>query len=114
MPFEEIWKHKIVFDIDGNGLSGRFYSLLRSNSAVFRQAIFREWHDARIFPWLHYIPMGMELTDLKELVDFFLGDGEVLLEKVAEGGRQMAESVLRKEDMTIYMYRLLIEMGRKH
>src|SRR5688572_27787141 len=100
----------IAFDIDGNGLSGRLYPLLRSNSAVFRQAIFREWHDQRIFPWLHYIPMGLDLTDLRELMEFFLGDGEALLEKVAEEGRTVAESVLRREDMRIYMYRLLIEM----
>lgn len=33
----EVWKNKIALDVDGNGLSGRFYPLLRSNSAVFRQ-----------------------------------------------------------------------------
>ena len=36
--FATVWQSKIAIDIDGNGLSGRFYPLLRSNSAVFRQS----------------------------------------------------------------------------
>jgi len=55
----------------------------------------------------------MELSELKSLLDFYLGDGQVLLEKVANEGREMAENLLRREDMRIYIYRLLIEMGRK-
>ena len=33
-------------------------------------------------------------------------------EEIAEAGRVWAEKVLRKEDMEIYMFRLLLEWGR--
>lgn len=33
-------------------------------------------------------------------------------EKIAEAGREWAGKVLRKEDMEIYMFRLLLEWGR--
>ena len=33
-------------------------------------------------------------------------------EKIAEEGREWAGKVLRKEDMEIYFYRLLLEWGR--
>ena len=33
-------------------------------------------------------------------------------EEIAEVGRVWAEKVLRKEDMEIYMFRLLLEWGR--
>lgn len=33
-------------------------------------------------------------------------------EEIAEAGREWAEKVLRKEDMEIYMFRLLLEWGR--
>ena len=33
-------------------------------------------------------------------------------EKIAEAGREWAGRVLRKEDMEIYMFRLLLEWGR--
>jgi hypothetical protein len=107
------WKSKMVFDIDGNGLSGRFYSLLRSNSAVMRQSLFREWHDSRILPWLHYVPLSMELTELKELLNYFLGPGDEVLAQIARSSKLWADAALRKEDMKIYMYRLLLEMSRR-
>lgn len=49
------------------------------------------------------------------------GEGSVLLkaqgnvragEMIAEAGREWAGKVLRKEDMEIYMFRLLLEWGR--
>lgn len=33
-------------------------------------------------------------------------------ERIAEAGREWADRVLRKEDMEIYMFRLLLEWGR--
>lgn len=33
-------------------------------------------------------------------------------ERIAEAGREWAGKVLRKEDMEIYMFRLLLEWGR--
>lgn len=42
---QQIMANKIVLDMDGDGLSGRFYQLLRSNSAVLKQGLIREWHE---------------------------------------------------------------------
>jgi len=36
---------RFVFDVDGNGISGRFYQFLASKSVPPKQTIFREWHD---------------------------------------------------------------------
>lgn len=57
----------------------------------------------------------MEMDDLPVLLRLFLEhkDGDDVLKEIAEKGQEMANAVLRKEDMTIYWYRLLIEMGRK-
>ena len=46
-PMSDGWKHKILLDVDGNGLSGRLYGLLRSKSAVLRHSFMREWHDRK-------------------------------------------------------------------
>ncbi|XBQ92555.1 hypothetical protein V6000_008050 [Aspergillus fumigatus] len=45
---------KYNLDLDGNGFSGRFYRLLRSNSTVLKQTIYKEWHDDWLIPWVHY------------------------------------------------------------
>ena len=42
-----------------------------------------------------------------------VGKGHMVeAEKIAEDGRERAAQVLRKEDMEIYMFRLLLEWGR--
>ena len=46
---------KLVLSMDGGGADPDFYTKLKSNSAVLRQGIIREWHDERLVPWLHYV-----------------------------------------------------------
>ncbi|KAJ4392545.1 hypothetical protein N0V85_006961, partial [Neurospora sp. IMI 360204] len=53
---DEAFGSRLVFDLDGNGISGRYYKLLASNSAVLKQTLLREWHDDRLVPWVHYFP----------------------------------------------------------
>jgi len=36
-------KYKYVFDVDGNGWSGRFKKLMTTNALVFKSTIYPEW-----------------------------------------------------------------------
>ncbi|GAB1197595.1 hypothetical protein APSETT444_006893 [Aspergillus pseudonomiae] len=101
-------------DLDGNGFSGRFYRLLRSKSAVIKQTLYKEWHDDWLIPWVHYIPLSMDLSDFPEIVRYLTQepDGQALGKKVADEGRKWANTVLRKEDMTLVFWRLLLEYAR--
>lgn len=109
----ETFKNKIVLDMDGHGLSGRFYMLLQSDSAVMKQGIVREWHDSRLRPWLHYIPLSMQMYELEPLLEYLLGEGDDVLKSIAMESKDWAAKALRKQDMRIYMYRLMLELGRK-
>src|SRR5271155_1455378 len=60
-----IWKH--LLDVDGHGLSGRFYPMLKSRSLVYKCAMFREWHNEWLRPWVHYVPLGLDGTDWVEV-----------------------------------------------
>lgn len=101
-------------DLDGNGFSGRFYRLLRSKSAVLKQTLYREWHDDWLVPWVHYIPINIDLTDFPETIRYLTQepDGQALGKKVAENSREWAGKVLRKQDMVLVFWRLLLEYGR--
>jgi hypothetical protein len=57
---------KLVFDLDGNGISGRFHKLLASKSLVLKPTLLREWHDERLVSWLHYLPVSLEKGELPE------------------------------------------------
>lgn len=111
------YRWKYLPDIDGNSLSGRFRAFLTSNSCVMKATIFKEWHDHRLMPWVHFIPLDITLRDLWSTMAYFLGFAESPAhdaegERIATEGRLWAEKVMRREDMLLYVHRVLLEYGR--
>lgn len=105
------WQYKYLLDIDGNAFSGRFYAFLKSMSLVYKMAVFREWHEEWLMPWVHYIPLGLKGDEYVESVRYFNNepDGQVQAPKLAKQGRDWAGKVLRNEDFEVWLFRLLIE-----
>jgi hypothetical protein len=113
-PLEEqqdLWKWKYLLDIDGIGLSNRFYSMMKSKSLVFKCAMFREWYNEWLWPWVHYVPLGLNGSDWIETVRFFAHEeiGHFLGERMANESHIWSNGVLRKEDMEVWVFRLLLE-----
>jgi hypothetical protein len=118
------WRYRYLFDADGPGFSRRFIPFLQSNSVVFKAALFREWYEGRLIAWKHFVPVDLRLHDLFSSLAYFGGYGvddrnKRMMEgqtkqaqKIARDGKVWTEKVLRKEDMEIYMFRLLLEWGR--
>ncbi|CAK5262218.1 unnamed protein product [Mycena citricolor] len=111
-------KYKYVMDADGNGWSGRFKRLLTSNAVVFKSTIYPEWYIDRIQPWLHYVPVQLDLSDLHDALTFFRGDAggvgshEELAHRIAVAGRIWSKTFWRREDLVAYFYRLILEYAR--
>ena len=124
--FQAHWKYKYLFDLDGAGFSGRFLPFLQSRSLPFKTALFREWYDSRITAWKHFVPQDSRLQGFWSTFAYFAGVNGVLpngrkvvwdghqkeAEEIAEEGRKWGAKVLRKEDMEVYFFRLLLEWGR--
>lgn len=118
--FQEHWAFRHLIDVDGAGFSGRFLPFLRSKSTVYRATLFRTWYDERVFPWKHYVPLDVSLSGLWDVVWLvsrkFLAKGPdfemPLARQIGADGRDWAAKALRKEDMQVYMFRLLLEWGR--
>jgi hypothetical protein len=123
--FQEHWQYRYLFDLDGAGFSGRFLPFLQSKCLPFKTALFREWYDDRLTAWRHFVPLDLRLHGVWSTLAYFAGvDGKVNGrevhmgahlkegEMIAEEGRKWANQVLRKEDMEIYFFRLLLEWAR--
>ncbi|KAL8946703.1 MAG: hypothetical protein Q9222_006937 [Ikaeria aurantiellina] len=129
--FSETFKQKFVVDVDGHSFSGRWHAFLESKSLGIKATIFREWHDSRLFAWRHFVPMDNRYDDVYTILTYFLGVGVSPRERVpdptddahvvehdmegkriASQGREWAKKVLRRDDIEIYMFRLLLEYGR--
>ncbi len=118
MMMDHMYAHKLLPDIDGNSFSGRYRALLLSGSVPIKATIYDEWHDSRLIPWVHFVPMDNVFGDLWGLLQYFLGvegvhvghDAEA--KRIAEQGRDWARKVLRKDDMVIYLFRVVLEYAR--
>ena len=120
--FQAHWRYRYLFDMDGAGFSGRFLPFLHSRSLPFKTALFREWYDSRLTAWKHFVPLDLRLHGVYSTLAYFAGTKtatETVMqervkegERIAEDGRQWAAKVLRKEDMEIYLFRLLLEWAR--
>lgn len=45
-------------------LLARFRTFMLANLLPIEATIFREWHDARLVPWKHFIPTDNRFYDL--------------------------------------------------
>ncbi|KAJ5157278.1 CAZyme family GT90 [Penicillium canariense] len=108
---QDAWAHKFLVDIDGNAFSGRFYAFLHSNSFVYKIAIFREWHDEWLKPWVHYVPLSLKGNEYVESMRYFTmeEEGKKAAPLIATQGQQWAQQVLRNEDLEVWFFRLLLE-----
>lgn len=108
---QDAWAYRHLVDIDGNAFSGRFYAFLHSNSLVHKVAIFREWHDEWIRPWVHYIPLSLTGDEYVETMRYLASEeeGKALSASLAQQGQTWAQKALRKEDMEVWLFRLLLE-----
>jgi hypothetical protein len=113
-PSSESFKYTLNFDLDGNGHSGRFYRLLNSSSLPLKQTLFREWHDERLQPWLHYVPVSLGMKELPEVVRYLADEeeGRQVAALMAGRGSEWSRRALRPVDQAIYLYRLMLELAR--
>ncbi|KAG7293486.1 hypothetical protein NEMBOFW57_003537 [Staphylotrichum longicolle] len=72
-----------------------------------KATLWREWHDARLVAWRHFVPMDGRFGDWWGILRT-----DRVAERIALGGREWAGRVLRKEDMAVYVLRLLLEYAR--
>jgi hypothetical protein len=101
--------------------------VLRSGSVPMISTIFREWFTERLTPWTHFVPVDVRFHGLHSTLAYFVGlrgRGDVNgrdqpmgartddARWIAEQGRKWADKTLRREDMEVYLFRLLLEWGR--
>ena len=63
---------------------------------------------------MHYIPVSIGMEELPGMLRYLLKteEGDRVAGKVAERGARWAERVLRKRDVELVFFRLLLEYGR--
>lgn len=101
-------RYKYLMDIDGNsnGWDRCFWGLL-SNSVLFKQVTdFNQWYYKALKPWVHYIPVKADLSDLEAQIAWAKNHDATAC-AIAEEGSKVAQEVFAREAVFGYMRRLL-------
>ncbi|KAK8087050.1 glycosyl transferase family 90 domain-containing protein [Apiospora phragmitis] len=109
---KEQYAYKYLPDIDGNSFSGRWRGFLRSTSCPLKATVYTEWHDDRLIPWVHFVPFDNTFIDIYAIMEFFLEGHDAQGKRIAEESSRWASQVLRRDDMLLYVWRLLLEYAR--
>jgi hypothetical protein len=119
-------RYEMLLD-SSHGPPPNLLQVLRSDSVPVLSSIFHEWFTERLMPWVHFIPIDLRYHALHSTMSYFIGlDGRGTLNGrkqitpertndakwIAEEGRKWAEKTIRKQDMEVYLFRMLLEWGR--
>jgi len=103
-------QYRFHIDIDGNTNSwpGLFIKLL-SGSPVLKIASpdgFRQWYYDRLEPFVHYVPVATDMSDLLDKASWLLANDERAIE-IGERARALALSMTRESEIADAVSRIL-------
>ncbi|XP_041834841.1 protein O-glucosyltransferase 1 [Melanotaenia boesemani] len=105
-------KYKYLFNFRGVAASFRLKHIFLCGSLVFH--VGDEWQEffyPQLKPWVHYIPVKQDLSDVRELLKF-VKENDATAQEIAARGQQFILQHLRMADVSCYWERLLTEFGR--
>ncbi|XP_013398028.1 protein O-glucosyltransferase 1 isoform X1 [Lingula anatina] len=112
VKLEDHCPYKYLFNFRGVAASFRLKHLFLCDSVVFH--VGDEWLEffyPAMKPWVHYIPVKQDLSDVQELLEFAQANDDVVRE-IAKRGRQFIWDHLRMEDVKCYWEKLLKQYAK--
>lgn len=100
IPTIEFIKYKYVIDIDGNVNSwpGLFTKLLTGSCVLKIESEWKQWYYDRLKPWVNYVPVKNDMSDLIEKIDWCCQNDEQA-KNIGESGRKLALSMTFKSEL---------------
>jgi hypothetical protein len=95
-PQERVIEYKYNIDVDGNSGSWiGLYNKMLAGGVVLKiesPVGFRQWYYNRLEPWINYVPVKTDLSDLIEIMEF-LQKNDLLAMEIAKRGLELALSI---------------------
>jgi hypothetical protein len=107
ISFFEFFKYKYQINIDGTVAAYRLPYLLAGNSLVFKQdSKFYEHFYNRLVPFVHYVPIKHDLSDLIEKIKWAIANDNLAVE-IVRNARDFSRKNLMATDIYCYYFILL-------
>ena len=117
VPMVEFQNYRAIIDVDGHSWSSRFGKLLCYSSVVLKvEPEDVDYFHPELQPWVHYIPVMSNLSNLYDMVEFAVTDDPSILEIIKNANQWCLEHLNRPnliQDMAHiwdrYAYFLLLD-----
>ncbi|XP_060785351.1 protein O-glucosyltransferase 2 isoform X4 [Neoarius graeffei] len=112
VSFFDFFKYKYQINVDGTVAAYRMPYLLSGDSVVLKQdSIYYEHFYSQLKPWVHYIPIKADLSDLLEKIQWAKEHDEEA-QKIAQAGQQFARTYLMGDSIFCYYFKLFQEYAK--
>jgi len=108
ISLEDHTKYKYLIDLEGRGYSGRLKLLLFSKRVLFIQdRPWKEYYHFDLKPYVHYIPVKRDLSDLIEQINFVEAQGQEYYQQIARNAYLYAATHLTYDQAISRISKLL-------
>mmetsp|Transcript_30475 Transcript_30475/g.61790 ORF Transcript_30475/g.61790 Transcript_30475/m.61790 type:complete len:187 (-) Transcript_30475:2425-2985(-) len=113
IPEQAYGDYKWIANIDGAVAAYRMPSVMALGSAVVKQEsdYLEHWY-RDLVPWVHYVPMAHDFSDLAEVLGW-LQKHDAEAEQIGKAGRQFAVDNLQPEHTLCFWYVFLYEYAAR-
>ncbi|XP_072899756.1 protein O-glucosyltransferase 3 isoform X1 [Hemitrygon akajei] len=113
ISFFDFFKYKYQVNVDGTVAAYRFPYLMLGDSLVLKQdSKYYEHFYKSLKPWIHYIPVKRDLSDLIEKIKW-VKDNDAEAQKIARSGQVLARDLLQPSSLYCYYYKVLQAYARR-
>lgn len=107
LPYEKIFNHRYQLWLDGNAtaFTQSGWRLYTGAVVLKEESPFKQWYFGDMEPWVHYVPVKEDLSDLLETLAY-LEAHPAQAEQIAENGLAFARSHIAPEPMKAYLLAL--------
>ncbi|KAJ3234102.1 capsule-associated protein CAP1 [Chytriomyces hyalinus] len=102
VSFKEQLRFRYHLITDGNTWPGRLMGFLATNSVVLYAGIFDDYWMQALIPWVHYIPVRINLDDLEERIQW-LEENDDKARQISENARELVRGINRERAMQCYV-----------
>ncbi|KAI8613687.1 lipopolysaccharide-modifying protein [Chytriomyces sp. MP71] len=111
VSLEKTLEFKYLLVVDGNTWPNRIQQYIETNSVVLYNGIFEDWFLGQLKPWVHYIPVRVDLADLEEKLEWLQAHDEEA-KRISKNARMFARGYNDIAQIKCYLGLLFVEYAR--
>ncbi|TPX75853.1 hypothetical protein CcCBS67573_g02874 [Chytriomyces confervae] len=108
VDFEQTKHFKYLLVLDGNTWPSRLQAYLQTNSVVLYNGIFTDFFNWKLIPWVHYVPVKLDFSDLDERLEWLMAHDEEA-KKITHNAQKLMKQWSNMKQLQCYTGFALLE-----